>query len=1136
MYKIAVIIAAVIISVNTASALPGSGTEADPWRIESLADFNDFAADPNYWDDHTRLETDINLAGITYTTAVIAPDGDNAFTGVFDGNGHGVSVLRVWRVFPANSQLGLFGYNQGQISNLGVEDISVIGDDVVGGLVGRNNGGSIVNCYSTGITGGDICVGGLAGSNEDGVLLNCYSTCMTNGDDRVGGLVGANGGIVSNCHSTGNANGEDDVGGLIGYNHGIISKCYSTGTVTGENRIGGLVGQNSHGSVSSCYSIGDVNGAYRVGGLVGKNSNGTVLKCCSTGDVSGEFAVGGLLGHNYGSGVSSSSNAVSNCYSISDVCAVDTGDNRVGGLVGWNQHGGVSNCFWDIETQNHGVTESIGANSGTVTNVAGLPTVEIQMESTFISAGWDFFAESANGTSETWQMPAGGGYPVLSFFYSEAPFPLSGRGTAGDPYLINDANELGMVNWYSKDSYFKVINDIDLSEIDWSLPVVPVFGGCFDGDGHKLVNVQISGRGWLGLFGWLGQDAEVKNLNLEEGSISGTGLYVGGLAGRNAGVISNCSSTVHVSGGYQVGGLVGYNSRGTVSECYFAGHANGIERVGGIVGYSHYGLISGCSFAGYVNGTAVVGGLVGFCNSGIVLASYSDAAVTASGGGAGGLAGANSGGTILVCHSASDVSGIYAIGGLAGSSSGSVSECYFRGDVNGVEETGCVVGLNGGSVANCFWDTQTQSHGVTESVGVNDEGSVTNVAGLSTADMQMRSTFISAGWDFIGESANGTREWWQMPVGSGYPVLHFPRGDMPFPLSGSGTVSDPYLISDANELGMVNWYPEDSCFELVGDMDLSGISWYESVVLRFNGLFEGSGHKLTNVQISGGGPLGLFNYLGEDGEVCNLGIEGGSVSGTMRSIGGFVGINEGSISNCYFAGDIGGARQVGGLIGYNSYGSMSSSYFSGLVSASEQYAGGLIGQNRGPVSNCYAIGQVSGNRDVGGLIGYNYYSSLSNCYSAVDVNGIQDVGGLIGYNYWASVANCFWDTQIQTHGVADRFGRKSGGDVTNVVGLPTSDMQTESVFVSAGWGFVDIWDLGCEGMNYPRLVWEIPAGDLACPHGVDSRDYSSFADRWMDTNCGEADDCDGADLDFSGTVNAEDLAILCGHWLEGAGQ
>ena len=57
--------------VNTAVALDGSGTQEDPWRIQSLDDFNDFASDANYWDDYTRLETDVNLAGRVYERAVI---------------------------------------------------------------------------------------------------------------------------------------------------------------------------------------------------------------------------------------------------------------------------------------------------------------------------------------------------------------------------------------------------------------------------------------------------------------------------------------------------------------------------------------------------------------------------------------------------------------------------------------------------------------------------------------------------------------------------------------------------------------------------------------------------------------------------------------------------------------------------------------------------------------------------------------------------------------------------------------------------------------------------------------------------------------------------------------------------------
>ena len=67
----------------------------------------------------------------------------------------------------------------------------------------------------------------------------------------------------------------------------------------------------------------------------------------------------------------------------------------VGGLAGHNYSGNVSYCFWDTDTQTHGVTESIGANNGTIINVEGLPTVKMQMRRTFTGAGWDL---STSGT------------------------------------------------------------------------------------------------------------------------------------------------------------------------------------------------------------------------------------------------------------------------------------------------------------------------------------------------------------------------------------------------------------------------------------------------------------------------------------------------------------------------------------------------------------------------------------------------------------------------------------------------------------------------------------------------------------------------------------------------------------------
>ena len=150
---------------------------------------------------------------------------------------------------------------------------------------------------------------GLFGEvGQEGVTKNTGVVNITViGNDYVGGLVGHTEGSVSNSYSDGNVTGEEHVGSLVGHNGGMVSNSYSSGSVTGNSSVGGLVGDNWHykGSVSNSYSTGNVIGGRRVGGLVGLNDYGSVTHSYSTGRVNGESDVGGLVGYNNGT--------VSNC-------------------------------------------------------------------------------------------------------------------------------------------------------------------------------------------------------------------------------------------------------------------------------------------------------------------------------------------------------------------------------------------------------------------------------------------------------------------------------------------------------------------------------------------------------------------------------------------------------------------------------------------------------------------------------------------------------------------------------------------------------------------------------------------------------------------------------------------------------
>ena len=94
---------------------------------------------------------------------------------------------------------------------------------------------------------------------------------------------------------------------------------------------------------------------------------------------------------------------------------------------------------------------------------------------------------------------------------------------------------------------------------------------------------------------------------------------------------------------------------------------------------------------------------------------------------------------------------------------GGVTQCYSTGAVMARNVVGGLVGYNGsrmGTVTQSFWDIQTS--GQTTSAGGT---------GKTTAEMQTAKTFLDAGWDFVGETANGTEDIWWIDEGKDYPTV-----------------------------------------------------------------------------------------------------------------------------------------------------------------------------------------------------------------------------------------------------------------------------------------------------------------------------------------------------------------------------
>ena len=119
---------------------------------------------------------------------------------------------------------------------------------------------------------------------------------------------------------------------------------------------------------------------------------------------------------------------------------------------------------------------------------------------------------------------------------------------------------------------------------------------------------------------------------------------------------------------------------------------------------------------------------------------------------------------------------------------------------------------------------------------------------------------------------------------------------------------------------------------------------------QFKGTFDGNGHTVSGIYINNenADDQGLFGYVDNKGEITNVRVEDSYIN-AKNDVGGIVGENYGTVSNC---------SNSGTVIGVANFVSV----------------GGIVGQNGGTVSNCSNSGAVTGTGSpnsayVGGIAG-----------------------------------------------------------------------------------------------------------------------------------------------------------------------
>ena len=188
-----------------------------------------------------------------------------------------------------------------------------------------------------------------------------------------------------------------------------------------------------------------------------------------------------------------------------------------------------------------------------------------------------------------------------------APAALAAEG--GDTVFVRTAEDLVQLaenctlDSWSQGKTVVLTDDINLSGSGFT--PIPTFGGTFDGQGHTISGLTITGSGnTRGLFRYVQQGALVRDMTVK-GRIKpgGTRASVGGIAGSNAGTIENCALDGVVSGTSQIGGIAGVNTvKGSINGCTVSGTVYGSHCGGGVVGQND-GVAANCTNVASVNTT-----------------------------------------------------------------------------------------------------------------------------------------------------------------------------------------------------------------------------------------------------------------------------------------------------------------------------------------------------------------------------------------------------------------------------------------------------------------------------------------------------------------------------------------------------
>lgn len=972
--------------------LSGSGTATDPYLIGSDADWKIFVSYINDKGGQYRYSYYKLTADIKVTSMAGKNNDDNAFKGVFDGNGHtmtldltddGNSYCAPFRFVGKSTFKRL--HIAGKITSISYNAASLVGYQRYGTL-------NIYNCWSSVDI---VCTKKSSYSCNAGFVGYIYESDIN----------------INNCRFDGSLQGADADGcsGFVGQRNSNSSSMKISNCLFAPTQLT-VATDNSY---TFAYKS-DVNTNNYYTTPLGKEQ-GTAI---------GNMTDSELL-NKLGKGWEKKGDKI---VPVFDIKNLSTGSIEC-------------NTFWAYTGEDITVTPTVKDMDG---NTVSAENYSVSFSPSPVKEVGQYTMTVASNTAN--------GYSGTLTHQFEVAQNISGTGTQEDPYLITSAEDWNLFAKsveggidYSK-KYVKLTNDITISTMvgvcdeSGDRP----FSGTFDGDNHTLTanitstatddNKNNQGVAPFHLI----KQATIQNL-IVAGQITSASKYAAGLVGwvdgdYNSSYIKNCvvKATITTSADY-AGGFVGNIKYSNTNYLYFTNSvfagsiintsSDNSRRVGGFGGYGYsYSYFENCLENGsYTNVT--------YMNPRTASGSFNNDDVNS-----------------LYYVNTIAVNDRYIVkerGCYQVTNTAPADELYLPREINGYQfyQPVWITGLN---------ESYTYNNGEEVSLDYVLKMNRTQLTKDADYTVTLSPNAPAAAGDYtISFTAKeGNKAGYVGTTTRTFCVMEGENMDgYVFDTEGEGD-SKVYLINNERDLERLAAYvnsgheTEGKTFKQNANITLTAAhtsigGYIEGYSRYFKGTYDGNNKTISNLIVNAPNRnyQGLFGYTYK-AVIKNVTLANCNITGKQYT-GGIVGYaSSTTIENCHVRGNISAkesdASKHGGIVGGATSASITGCTVIGTISTSvsnDSY-GGILGDASYSVTitSCENAANILGDgQKHGGIVGRDHHdkNKFKYCLNTGEVNGNEYVGAIAGEKYYSrNFDHCYYSNQS----TIKAFGKDSSSE------------------------------------------------------------------------------------------------------------